>query len=142
MAKSFGNRAKSSREMRRHQARVEARYAIETQNLSAIEKKNALFRNGITIADLEREYKKGAEDGRKIAEDFAFHTIYAAFLITMIDHHGMDMDEAVNLLREIDNQVVLCVEDEDLITEAYEKTGVQINWTDALERIEERTGTL
>ena len=64
-----------------------------------------------------------------------FHTIYAAFLITMIDGHGMDADQAVDMLTEIDKQVVLCVEDAELVEEAYRKTGVELNWDDALERI-------
>jgi hypothetical protein len=38
-------------------------------------------------------------------------------------------------LIEIDKQTVLCVEDADIVAEAYEKTGVQLNWEDAVERI-------
>lgn len=93
------------------------------------------YRNGITEKDVQKAYEQGTQEGRKFAEDFAFHTIYAAFLITMIDKHGMDADEAVDLLIEIDKQTVLCVEDTDLVDEAYEKTGVKLNWEDAVERI-------
>lgn len=53
----------------------------------------------------------------------------------MIDHRGMNQDEAVELLREIDRQVVVCVEDEELTEEAYQKTGVELRWKDALERV-------
>lgn len=93
------------------------------------------YRNGITEADVQKAYEQGAKDGRKFAEDFAFHTIYAAFLITLIDKHGMEMDKAVDMLIEIDKQTVLCVEDEELVEEAYQKTGVQLRWDDAVERI-------
>jgi hypothetical protein len=93
------------------------------------------FRNGITEKDVQKAYEDGLKDGRKFSEDFAFHAIYAAFLITMIDKHSMDMDEAVDLLIEIDKQTVLCVADTDLVEEAYEKTGVQLNWEDSVGRI-------
>ena len=107
--------------------------------LTPVEQLRAQFyRNGITEADVQKAYEQGTQDGRKFAEDFAFHTIYAAFLITMIDKHGMDADKAVDLLIEIDRQTVLCVEDTDLVEEAYEKTGVQLNWEDAVERIVRR----
>jgi hypothetical protein len=56
----------------------------------------------------------------------------------MIDHHGMDMDQAVDLLIEMDKQVVLCAEDQELVDEAYEKTGVELNWDDAVGRIERK----
>ena len=87
---------------------------------------------------MQKAYEKGAQEGRKFAEDFAFHTIYAAFLITMIDKHGMDADKAVDLLIEMDHQVIVCVEDQELADEAYEKTGVELHWDDAIGRIERK----
>lgn len=129
-------RAKSSRELRRQKARQDRRLLYEMENSSLETQKAALYRNGITVQDLEQEYANGAKDGRQHAEEFAFHAIYAAFLIVMIDHHKMDRDKAVELLREIDHQVVVCIEDEELIKDAYEKTDVELNWKDPLERIE------
>jgi hypothetical protein len=128
-------RGKSAREIRRQQIRAD-RKALADIALTPVEQLRAQFyRNGITEADVQKAYEQGTQEGRKFAEDFAFHTIYAAFLITMIDKHGMDADEAVDMLIEIDKQTVLCVEDTDLVDEAYEKTGVQLNWEDAVERI-------
>lgn len=131
-------RAKSSREIRRQKARKDRKTLMEMETTPAEKMKAAFFRNGITLEDMKQEYYRGAQDGRKFAEDYAFHTIYAAFLITMIDHHGMDQEEAVDLLIEIDHQTVLCVEDEELVKEAYEKTGIELNWDDAIERIERK----
>ena len=134
----MAKRAKSSREMRRAKVRADRKALMEIP-LTTVEQLRAQFyRNGITEADVQKAYEQGTQEGRKFAEDFAFHTIYAAFLITMIDRHGMDADEAVDLLIEIDKQTVLCVEDTDLVDEAYEKTGVQLNWEDAVERITRR----
>ena len=128
-------RAKSSREMRRQKQRENRNVLAEISLTPEEELRLKFFRNGITEKDVQKAYEKGAQEGRKFAEDFAFHTIYAAFLITMIDHHGMDADEAVDLLVEIDRQTVLCVEDTDLVEEAYEKTVIELSWTDAIERI-------
>ena len=131
-------RGKSAREIRRQQIRAD-RKALADIALTPVEQLRAQFyRNGITEADVQKAYEQGTQEGRKFAEDFAFHTIYAAFLITMIDKHGMDADEAVDLLIEIDKQTVLCVEDTDLVDEAYEKTGVELQWEDAVERIARR----
>jgi hypothetical protein len=129
-------RAKSSREIRRQKERQDRKLLMEMELAPADRLKAAFYRNGITLDDMKKEYERGFKDGRKISEDFAFHAVYAAFLITMIDHHGMEQDEAISLLREMDNQVVLCIEDRELMDEAYERTGVEINWTDSLERIQ------
>lgn len=128
-------RAKSSREMRRAKERADRKALMEIP-LTPVERLRAqYFRNGITEADAQKAYEEGARDGRRFAEDFAFHTIYAAFLITMIDQHGMNADAAVDMLIEIDRQTVLCVEDSELVEEAYRKTGVELQWNDAIERI-------
>lgn len=129
-------RAKSSREIRRQKERQDRKLLMEMELAPADRIKAALYRNGITVDDVKKEYERGFRDGRKISEDFAFHAVYAAFLITMIDRHGMEQDEAIALLREMDNQVVLCIEDQELMDEAYERTGVEINWSDSLERIQ------
>jgi hypothetical protein len=120
----------------RRQKQRENRNALAEISLTPEEElRLKFFRNGITEKDVQKAYEDGLKEGRKFAEDFAFHTIYAAFLITMIDKHGMDADKAVDLLIEIDRQTVICVEDNDLVKEAYEKTGIELSWTDAIERI-------
>lgn len=131
-------RAKSSREIRRQKARENRNTLAEIRLTPEDELRLKFFRNGITEKDVQTAYEKGTEEGRKFAEDFAFHTIYAAFLITMIDKHGMDADEAVDLLIEMDHQVIVCVEDSELVDEAYEKTGVELRWEDAVGRIERK----
>lgn len=129
-------RAKSSREIRRQKDREDRKALMEMKLTSADKLKAAFYRNGITLDDMKKEYDRGFKNGRRISEDFTFHAVYAAFLITMIDHHGMEQDEAIDLLREIDNQVILCIEDQELMDEAYRKTGVEIDWSNSLERIE------
>lgn len=131
-------RAKSSREIRRQKARENRNTLAEIKLTPEDELRLKFFRNGITEKDVQKAYEKGTEEGRKFAEDFAFHAIYAAFLITMIDHHGVDMDKAVDMLIEMDRQVILCVEDQELADEAYEKTGVELHWEDAVGRIERK----
>lgn len=131
-------RAKSSREIRRQKQRQDRNTLAEIRLTPQEELRLKYFRNGITEKDVQKAYEDGMKEGRTFAENFAFHTIYAAFLITMIDKHGMDADKAVDLLIEMDHQVVVCVEDSELVDEAYEKTGVELHWDDAVGRIERK----
>jgi hypothetical protein len=128
-------RAKSSREIRRQKQRQDRNLLAEIRVTPEEELRLKFFRNGITEKDVQKAYEDGMKEGRKFAEDFSFHAIYAAFLITMIDKHGMDADEAIDLLVEIDRQTVLCVEDSELADEAYKKTGIELNWESAIDRI-------
>ena len=137
----MARRQESAREKRRRQIRQDRKLLFEMEASSIETQKAALYRNGITEKDLIREYQKGVEDGRKHAEDYAFHVIYAAILITLIDHRGMDMDEAVEALIDIDHQAVVCIQDSEITEEAYERTGVRLNWDEAIERIEKQSIT-
>ena len=131
-------RAKSSREIRRAKQRQDRNTLAEIRLTPQEELRLKYFRNGITEKDVQKAYEDGTKEGRRFAENFAFHAIYAAFLITMIDHHGMDADKAVDMLIEMDRQVILCAEDQELADEAYEKTGVELHWEDAVGRIERK----
>ncbi len=129
--------AKSLREMRRAQARKDLRLVRQMEASPIERQKAALFRNGITFKDVENEKRAAFADGKKLAEEFVFHTVYASILITMVENHGWEPDAAADLLREIDKQVVLCVEDQELVNEAFEKTGLRLQWDDPIERIQE-----
>lgn len=129
--------AKSLREMRRAQARKDLRLVRQMEASPIERQKAALFRNGITFKDVENEKRAAFAEGKKLTEEFVFHTVYAAILITMVENHGWEPDVAADLLREIDKQVVLCVEDQELVNEAFEKTGLRLQWEDPIERIQE-----
>lgn len=131
-------RAKSSREIRRQKQRQDRNTLAEIRLTPQEELRLKFFRNGITEKDVQKAYEDGTKEGRRFAENFAFHAIYAAFLITMIDHHGIDADKAVDMLIEMDRQVILCAEDQELADEAYEKTDVELHWEDAVGRIERK----
>lgn len=126
--------ANSLRKMRRQQARQNAALVREMKDSPMMVQKAALFRNGVTLADLEAEYKRGFAAARADVEKFCFHTIYAAVLITLRES-GMSQQQAVETLRAIDRQVVACIDDEDITKEAYEKTGIELNWDDPIDRI-------
>lgn len=109
--------------------------------MTTAERTQAMARFGIKPEDLQKSYDMGYADGQKDsvpkAKEFTLKACYASFLITMIDHFGMSMDDAVARLRDMDDQFVLCFNDTDMVEEAFEKTGVHLNWGDPLERIEE-----
>ena len=123
-------------EQRRAKARMDAKYLREVAATPYQQKQAMLFRNGITDKDLKKSWERGWKDGKEQVEQFCFHTIYAAILITMCEKYGWKNDDAADLLREIDRQVVACIEDQEIVDEAYEKTGVKLEWKDPLERVQ------
>ena len=125
-----------NREQRRAKARRDAKYLREIEATSVQQKEAMLFRNGIRIKDLEQAREDGWKQGKEDTEQFCFHVIYAAILITICEKYGWDADKAAELLREVDHQVVTCIEDQDIVDEAFEKTGIQLSWTDPLERVQ------
>ena len=126
--------AKSLREMKRQRAR-DMNYLRKMEASPMEIQQAALFRNGITEADLEKERKHVWKEATRLTQEFAFRTIYAAILITMCRDHGWDPDKVADLLVEIDKQVLVCIEDQELVRLAYEQTGISLEWNDPIERI-------
>ena len=130
--------ASTLRQMRRQQERNDRKYAQQMSMASAEIQRAALYKNGITVKDLQEEYKRGWTDAKKEVEEFCFHVIYAAILIALNDNNLLSPDESADFLRAVDHQVVMCIEDKDLAEEAYEKTGITLQWEDPIERVQEK----
>ena len=126
----------SLRKFRRAQERRDAAYSRTMDQLDSNQRKAALYRNGITASDLDKAFKEGWDGAKREVEEFCFHAIYAAIAMVLTDSCSMDQNRVLELLREIDKKVVLCVEDQDLMNDALRKTGIEFNWNDPIERIQ------
>ena len=125
----------SLRKLRRAQERRDAAYAKDMQSRSDAERMRVLYKNGITAKDVDDAFREGWDGAKKEVEEFCFHTIYAAILIELVEGLGLDPDKAREVLKAIDKKVVLCVEDKDLMNEAYERADTLFVWDDPIERV-------
>ena len=134
------DRRRSERIMRQEnneaQRRAEMIIARETARKSAIAK---IEKNGITIDDLEREYKKGFDSGFAKATEPVYKTMMAAIALALHELHGFGQKRIKDVLQCVDNHVMYSLTSTELAEEVLEKTGLEILFHETFDRIQEKT---
>lgn len=115
----------ASRQMRRQMARQGFKHAYA--NLSHEQKKEALFKNGITTDDLERAQRQGFNDGYMASSDKIMRLVYAAVIMHLYEK-GLPRDEIVQSLIDIDQRVTYAFSVDEAIDQAYETTGISFDF--------------
>lgn len=99
---------------------------------------NAMAKNGITAADYKKAYEDGYKQGVEDAGRMGCRSIYAAILIVLHEEHGFGKKRLINVLRKIDEKVQTCLAHLELIDEAFEKTGVELDFDQPIDRVAEK----
>lgn len=105
-----------TRQQRRQQERLQA----------AIRAKGESFRKTNPMA--EEVHRQGYEEGWKAACDFCMRTCYAAAALALHDMEGYGHRRNTRFLRKMDGYVTNTLSSGEIIEEALEKAGVQINF--------------
>ena len=89
-------------------------------------------RNGITLEDMELQYKLGREDGFKQGAEQTFETLFAAIALALNELHGFDAEQCAEVLNLTHEKVFYALSREDAIQEVYDTLGLTINFNDTL----------
>lgn len=94
------------------------------------------IRNAVTQAVIR---KHDRDEAVLMATGPVLESIYAAAIILLTDEYGFDHDQCVSFLRKLEDKTLYCFEHQDILDEAFEKTGIRIHFDEGIGRIEERT---
>lgn len=97
----------------------------------------ALLRNGITVKDLEDNHRIGFEEGFSQAVKVTTGLTYAAIGIALHDIYKSDSEDIMRVLREVDRHVCNDISSLDAAEELLRKTGIQLDFDDPIERVQE-----
>lgn len=121
-----------NRAMRRRQAREQKpSYAAMT----AKQRKDALFKNGITADDLKETAQENYNAGWKDACDYCMKVCYAAAILALHDLEGYGATRNIRFLRAMDSHVTNTLSSDEIIDEAFRQAGVAVSFTEPLERV-------
>ena len=94
----------------------------------------ALYKNGITAKDLQKEYERGRDDGIT----GTFKTIYAAVCLAVEELHGFKRERCKRLLERIDDIVINSLTSTEAIQEVFERIGLVIDFNESFERVKDK----
>lgn len=126
--------------MNRQQRRASSKSQMKKpiwHGLTKEQKKEALFKNGITIDDLKKEFDNGYKAGFADAAPQTFKTIYAAICLTLNEKYGFGKKRCLDVLNSVDSLVINTLNSYEAIEDVYNKIGLKINFDETFERVEE-----
>ena len=97
----------------------------------------SLARNGITIADLNREVEKTRV---QVYERTALATMkitYSAIAIVLKEKFGFSNDDCFNALYMVDQKIAFAIDNDEIINEMQEKTRIVFEAQNGVERIKQ-----
>lgn len=62
--------------------------------------------------------------------------IFAGVITILAEDYGFTSDQCLDVLSKLDEKSSLCLDSEEMIEEAFQKTGIRIRLNDAVNRIE------
>lgn len=89
----------------------------------------------------EGGYKEGYENGyRQATHDagrLAYRSIYGAIILSLHEQFGFGKQRLYKVLAGADQRVLEAIHHQELVDEAFEKTGLQLNFDAPFDRIEQ-----
>lgn len=117
--------------------RAERRRA-ERENGKGYSPSTSPLRDVVTQAVRDKLIEKKARDDAILAATGPMvESVYAAIIILMTEDYGFTHEQCVTLLEKLEDKTLYCLDHQDILKEAFEKTGIIIHFNDAVGRIEE-----
>ena len=101
-------------------------------------KKAQLQRNGITIQDLEENYRIGYEDGLKEGQQWETKAFFAAICLALNKHFGFGAKRCHRILTEVYDTVCFNIDSQEIVQEVFDTMGLFISFdTDPFDPVDE-----
>lgn len=129
---------KERRDQQKQQRRVDRQKRHDRPREFALSKEQmvaGMIRNGITVADLKREYEAGHSDGYSLGCQASVRTVYAAICLALNDLYGFGLKRCGDVLQAVDRHVVNTLASSEAIDEVYKRMKLSIEFDDPFERV-------
>lgn len=92
-------------------------------------------RNGITMADLMREVSKARTQAFEDTASSVMKVTYASVAVVLFDEFGFSKEDCFKVINAIDQKMAVIIDDEEIVNEMEEKTGIIFNYKEGVERV-------
>lgn len=93
-----------------------------------------VIRDAVTRAIID---KRNRDEAILMASGPILKSVYAAVITLLSDEYGFDHDQCLDFLEKLEDKTLYCIENQDILDEAFEKTGIRIHFNEGINRIEE-----
>lgn len=114
--------------------RQQRRAAERAQEKQAQKTARRMMQNGITPEDLKRNYDKGIREGFNRASMHMVEAYYAATAYALNKEFGFGQARCIRALRAIEEALIEAITNDELRKMALDRVGIEINFTEPVER--------
>ena len=95
-----------------------------------------MIQNGISTDDLQRKFEEGRRYGFAEASMPMFKTCLAASCLALHELFQFNEDQLLEAVQEIGSKIIYCLDNQELVAETLEKTGIENNMDDTVQPIQ------
>ncbi len=123
---------RENKQAERYAQMVIEREKVRMKHVARIEQ------HGITIADLEKEFQKGFDDGFNKAAEPMYKYMMAAICLALHELHGWGEKRILRVLKCVDDKILYALSTDELVEEVLDKTGIEILFKEPFDRVREK----
>lgn len=123
--------ARENKQAERYAQMVIEREKVRHKHVMRIEQ------NGITIADLEKEFNKGYSAGFSAAAEPTYRTMMASICLVLKELHGFGKKRIKDVLAAVDNKVIYSLTSSELVDEVFDSIGLKLLFSEPFDRVQE-----
>lgn len=86
-----------------------------------------MAKNGITPEDMNREFRRGWDDGWKAAHDSTAKLLVGSLCLALMEEHGFDKAKLTKLLEKMDELMLKSLTSDAALNAAFARMGLDID---------------
>lgn len=86
-----------------------------------------MAKNGITPEDMNKEFKRGWDDGWKAGHDSTARLLVGSMCLALMEDHGFDKEMLTGLLQRMDELMLSSLTSDAALNAAYAKMGLDVD---------------
>lgn len=113
--------------MNRQQRRSEQKQKRGFRKMTPEQWRAAMAKNGITPEDMNKEFKRGWDDGWKAGHDSTAKLLVGSLCLALMEQHGFDKASLTALLEKMDDLMLKSLTSDAVLNAAFARMGLDID---------------
>lgn len=104
---------------------------------SPYERMTELYKNGITMKDMDKAFEEGRQKGAIAASNATIKTIYAGLCLALNAEFGFGARRCLRVLHRVDQTLMETLTSEEAVQAVWDKLKLKLNFDEPFDRLEE-----
>ncbi len=104
---------------------------------SPYERMQQLYKNGITMQDMDKAFEEGRQKGAIAASNATIKTVYAGLCLALNEEFGFGAKRCLRVLHGVDRVLLESLTSDEAVEAVWDKLGLKLSFDEPFDRLEE-----